>query len=93
VKKIVGFGSITTGTPSCLSLLSNAVLVWNTVHIAKVLDQLQLTGQKVHEEDLCRVSPLPYAHIIPNGVYFSGIRTGEPDESLLRPAEQGVSIA
>ena len=29
---------------SCLSLLSNAVLVWNTVHIARIVDQLRCRG-------------------------------------------------
>jgi hypothetical protein len=32
---------------SCLSLLSNAVLVWNTVHIARIVDQLRAAGHEV----------------------------------------------
>ena len=32
---------------SCLSLLSNAVLVWNTVHIARIVDQLRAAGTRV----------------------------------------------
>ena len=55
---------------SCLSLLSNAVLVWNTVHIARVVDQLRSAGHEVKNEDLARVSPLVHAHVIPNGSYF-----------------------
>ena len=50
---------------SCLSLLSNAVLVWNTVHIARIVDQLRAAGHEVKDEDLARVSPLAHAHVIP----------------------------
>jgi TnpA family transposase len=58
---------------SCLSLLSNAVLVWNTVHISQIVDRLRTSGQEVMEADLSRVSPLCHAHIIPNGTYnFEG---------------------
>jgi TnpA family transposase len=59
---------------SCLSLLSNAVLVWNTVHITRVVDQLRAAGHPVKDEDLARVSPLAHAHVIPNGSYFQSPR-------------------
>ena len=59
---------------SCLSLLSNAVLVWNTVHIGRIVDQLRAAGHEVRDEDLARVSPLAHAHVIPNGSYFQSPR-------------------
>jgi Tn3 transposase DDE domain len=59
---------------SCLSLLSNAVLVWNTVHIARIVDQLRAAGHEVKDEDLARASPLAHAHVIPNGSYFQSPR-------------------
>lgn len=59
---------------SCLSLLSNAVLIWNTVHIARIVDQLRGAGHEVNEADLARVSPLAHAHVIPNGSYFQSPR-------------------
>ena len=59
---------------SYLSLLSNAVLVWNTVHIARIVDQLRAAGHEVRDEDLARVSPLMHAHVIPNGSYFQSPR-------------------
>jgi len=59
---------------SCLSLLSNAVLVWNTVHIARIVDQLRAAGHEVRDQDLARVSPLAHAHVIPNGSYFQSPR-------------------
>jgi hypothetical protein len=42
---------------SCLSLLSNAVLVWNTVRIDHIVTQLRANGNLVRDEDLARVSP------------------------------------
>jgi TnpA family transposase len=58
---------------SCLSLLSNAVVIWNTIHMQKIVDRLRATGQAVKDEDLARNWPLLHAHIIPNGMYdFSG---------------------
>ena len=59
---------------SCLSLLSNAVLVWNTVHIARIVGQLRAAGHEVKDADLARVSPLAHAHVIPNGSYFQSPR-------------------
>ena len=55
---------------SCLSLLSNAVLVWNTVHTARIVKQLHAAGHEVRDEDLARVSQLVHAHVIPNGSYL-----------------------
>jgi TnpA family transposase len=70
---------------SCLSLLSNAVLVWNTVHIARIVDQLRAAGHEVRDEDLARVSPLAHAHVIPNGSYFQSPRrrTEAPPEPIM----------
>jgi len=59
---------------SCLSLLSNAVLVWNTLRIAEVVDQLRAAGHTIAHEDLARVSPLMHAHVIPNGTYLFRMR-------------------
>jgi TnpA family transposase len=54
---------------SCLSLLSNAVLVWNTVRMTEILARLRSTGETIAPEDVARVSPLAHAHVIPNGTY------------------------
>jgi TnpA family transposase len=55
---------------SCLSLLCNAVLVWNTVHMSRIIEQLRATGVAVSNKDVALISPLAYAHVIPNGTYF-----------------------
>jgi TnpA family transposase len=54
---------------SCLSLLSNAVLVWNTLRIVEIVNQLQAAGHAIADQDLSRVSPLMHGHVIPNGTY------------------------
>jgi hypothetical protein len=54
---------------SCLSLLSNAVLVWNTVQMDRIVRGLRAAGQCVSDDDLTRISPLAYAHVIPSGTY------------------------
>jgi hypothetical protein len=55
---------------TCLSLLSNAVLMWNTVHMTRIIAQLRATGETIADEDVARVSPAAFAHVIPNGTYF-----------------------
>ena len=63
---------------SCLSLLSNAVLVWNTVQIERITAQLRAAGNIIPDEDLSRVSPLFRRHITPNGSYFQSPRDRVP---------------
>ena len=55
---------------SCLSLLSNAVLIWNTVPMSRIACQRRAGGHPVRDEDIARVSPLAHAHTIPSGTYF-----------------------
>ncbi len=55
---------------SSLSVLSNAVLLWNTVHFAEIVEALERsTGQPIAREDLARISPLANKHVIPSGTY------------------------
>lgn len=56
---------------SCLSLLSNAVLVWNTMEIDKMVISLRASGQSVDDSDLTLMSPLLRYHVAPNGTYFN----------------------
>jgi TnpA family transposase len=61
---------------SCLSLLSNAVLVWNTLRIAEIVNQLRAAGHAIADQELSRVSQLMHAHVIPNGTYRFGDEEG-----------------
>jgi TnpA family transposase len=54
---------------SCLSLVSNAILVWNTLQIARIVETLRQADIHITDEDLARVSPLLHRHVIPNGTY------------------------
>jgi TnpA family transposase len=55
---------------TALSVLSNAVLVWNSVRFAEIVEGLEgSTGDAVHLADLARVSPLASAYVIPSGTY------------------------
>ena len=56
---------------TCLSLLSNAALVWNTVQMSRIIEQLRASGETMTSEELARISPMAFAHIIPNGTYFA----------------------
>ena len=62
---------------SCLSLLSNAVVVWNTVQMTRIIDQLRAGGDVITDDELARISPLAFAHVIPNGTYFARHATVE----------------
>jgi TnpA family transposase len=60
---------------SCLSLLSNAILVWNTVHISDIVTRLRGKGHTISDEHLAGVSPMLRKHVIVNGTYdFTGWR-------------------
>ena len=56
---------------SCLSLLSNAVVLWNTLQIERIVTELRAAGATIRDQDLVHVWPLQRRHITPNGVYFA----------------------
>jgi len=77
-------GEFTTGDyeaimnkASCLSLVSNAILYWNTLKIADIVDQLRQQGEVIEEETLAHISLLPFKHVLPNGTYFNEDYTGD----------------
>ena len=70
-------GEFTTGhaeeimnKASCLSLVSNAILYWNTLKIAEIVDNLRVQGEDIDKETLAHISLLPFRHVVPNGMYF-----------------------
>jgi TnpA family transposase len=54
---------------SALGLVTNAVILWNTLYIEKALEQLQSDGYEVRPEDVARLSPLPTHHVNVLGRY------------------------
>lgn len=56
---------------SCLSLVSNAVLYWNTVKMTETIEQLKQNGETINDETLTHISLLPHKHLITMGTYFT----------------------
>jgi TnpA family transposase len=70
-------GEFTTGDyeeimnkASCLSLVSNAILYWNTIKISGIVENLRRQGEEIEDETLSHISLLPFKHVLPNGTYF-----------------------
>jgi TnpA family transposase len=70
-------GEFTTGNyeeimnkASCLSLVSNAILYWNTIKINAIVENLRQQGEAIADETLAHISLLPFRHVLPNGTYF-----------------------
>jgi TnpA family transposase len=70
-------GEFTTGDyedimnkASCLSLVSNAILYWNTIKINDIVQNLRQQGEDIADETLSHISLLPFRHVLPNGTYF-----------------------
>lgn len=57
-------------TFSCLSILHNAVVAWNTIQIGKIVSDLRAEGQQLDDETLSHVTPLLRKHINPFGRYY-----------------------
>lgn len=55
---------------SCLSLVSNAILYWNTLKIDSIIQNLRHQGEEIDDETLSHSSLLPFKHVLPNGTYF-----------------------
>jgi hypothetical protein len=65
------------------SLLSNAVLVYNTLPITRVLERARGQGQEFTPEAIAPISPLAYRHVIVNGMYdFSPPQASDVEETL-----------
>jgi TnpA family transposase len=71
----------------CLNLVTNAVIVWNTVYMAAVIEQLKQEGYPVQESDLAHVWPTRYAHINIYGKYHFNVEEGWQRQGL-RPLRQ-----
>lgn len=59
-----------TNQAMCLNVVTNAVIIWNTVYMQAALDQLRSEGYPVQEEDLAHLSPARFEHINPFGKYY-----------------------
>jgi TnpA family transposase len=54
---------------TALGLVTNAVVLWNTIYMEAALEQLRAEGVEVRPEDVVRLSPLQISHINMLGRY------------------------
>ena len=54
---------------SCLSLVSNNVLVWNTHHMQEIINRMRAAGHEVEDKIIARISPLSIKNIFVHGTY------------------------
>lgn len=52
---------------SCLNLIVNAIIIWNTVYMQATIAQLRIEGFHVRDEDLPHLWPTRYEHINVHG--------------------------
>jgi rRNA maturation protein Nop10 len=73
--------------PTPLTLVTNAVIVWNTRYIQAIIEQLQKEGYTVDENDLTHVSPCRFDHVNKYGKYYFNVDK-EQNREQLRPLRQ-----
>ena len=54
---------------SALGLVTNAVVLWNTIYIQKALEKLKQDGFETNKDGVARLSPLQYKHVNVLGHY------------------------
>ena len=54
---------------SCLSILSNLILYWNTIKLYQIIEELKNEGYEIDNNDLAKISPLLFKHILVHGTY------------------------
>ncbi len=62
-------GRLETQKLSALGLVVNMIVLWNTIYMDAVLDQLRAEGFSVLPEDEARLSPFGHEHINMLGRY------------------------
>ncbi|HIB6159399.1 TPA: Tn3 family transposase, partial [Escherichia coli] len=70
-----------------LGLVTNAVVLWNTIYMQAALDHLRNEGEPINEEDEARLSPLRHAHINMLGHYTFTLAE-QVTKGHLRPLKQ-----
>jgi hypothetical protein len=70
---------------SGLTLVVNAIILWNTVYLSRAVDYIRSQGIVMPDEVLCQVAPLPWAHIALTGDYLWN-EIDRPSNASGRPA-------
>ena len=69
---------------ACLNLVTNAVIVWNTVYMWEALEQLKREGRRIEESEIKHLSPARYEHLNVFGKYSFPVQE-ELSRKTLRP--------
>ena len=67
-----------------LGLVTNAVILWNSMYVKAAVDHLSASGKTFKDEDIARLSPLRYEHINFLG-HYSFTLTDQVRKGVLRP--------
>jgi len=70
-----------------LGLVTNALVLWNTIYMQAALDHLKQQGEDVKAEDEARLSPLSHKHVNMLG-HYSFTLTEQVLNGQLRPLKQ-----
>src|SRR5262245_775422 len=77
---------------SCLNLVTNAIIVWNTVYMTEAVAQLKREGYPVHESDLAHSWPSRYEHLNVYGRYHFNIEEARRRKGLRHFRNRGATI-
>ena len=72
---------------SALTLVTNAIIVWNTRYMQVVIDQLKAEGYSINDDDLAHISPCRFDHINKHGRYTFNVEK-EWKRQTLRPLRE-----
>jgi len=75
---------------SALTLVTNAIIVWNTRYMQAVIDQLKEEGYPVNEEDLAHISPCRFDHINKHGRLTFNVEKELKRQTLRSLRESGI---
>jgi len=78
---------------SCLNLVTNAVILWNTVYMAEAVAQLKREGYPVNESDLAHIWPSRYEHVNVYGRYHFNIEEARRRKGLRPLRHSGSAIS
>jgi hypothetical protein len=70
-------------TFSCLSVLHNAVVAWNTPHVGRVVEELRNQGHPIDDATLSLTTPLFRKHINPFGKYHFAVERMRQTEDAI----------
>ena len=70
-----------------LGLVTNAVVLWNTIYMQAALDHIRQQSMEIREEDEARLSPLVHGHLNVLG-HYSFTLAEQIMNGQLRPLNQ-----